>query len=133
MNSKNKETGKRLTFIVSKYFGSAKMLSEITGILQSALSQYMSGQKPITVGTAMKLQDKADINKDFILAGILPEVINNWQPIKPTAHSKEHKSNQTDNLTARGIAKHSILTNADGVKFYHTVAKQILLILHLME
>ena len=77
MNSKNKETGKRLTFIVSKYFGSAKMLSEITGILQSALSQYMSGQKPITVGTAMKLQDKADINKDFILAGILPEVINN--------------------------------------------------------
>jgi len=73
----------RLNIVVLQYFGKQKNFADATDINYDMASKYISGYMKITKKAAVKMQDLAGINADFVLNGNLPMMLDETKSAKP--------------------------------------------------
>ncbi|MCL2313474.1 MAG: helix-turn-helix domain-containing protein [Firmicutes bacterium] len=76
------ELGERLRKVINAYFSTVKNFAEKFDFNRSQVSSYLNGTIPITDAFATKLQDKANINKDYLLNGNLPMLLEDKKPLR---------------------------------------------------
>ncbi len=87
LNSENAKAGseitpgQRLEIVILRYFGKQKTLAEKVGLAANTISKYISGNLSISKATAMRFQDSAGINANYLLNGIEPMILNEEQAV----------------------------------------------------
>ncbi len=109
--------GQRLEAVILKYFEKQSILAEKAQVSPNTISQYISGRIGISKKTAMRMQDLAGINANYLLNGEEPMMIANTQPAKPykILHQGDVpaiKSKQEQKTHYRGIIKQMLLESS---------------------
>ena len=78
----NIEVGNRLRKIIEAYYSSVKDFAEKVNMTSPKISSFLGGHQTITDKTAAILQDKANINKDYLLNGNLPMLLEDKKPLR---------------------------------------------------
>ncbi len=106
--------GRRLESIILTFFDSQVKFSEKTHLTESVISEYISGNRKITDRAAIKMQELAGINANYLLNGIEPMMIADVKPeksYKPKYQGDIPRANNTLDVT-RSLATYLNLTKS---------------------
>ena len=103
----NETPADRLNIVIRKYFTTQAELANLLEIDQGSLSSYISGKNKFTKKFALRLQDVARINSDYLLNENLPMMIDETR--KPILDDNIPYTSKTNTKTQHGIIKHYIL------------------------
>ena len=111
------EVGIRLKKIIDAYFDRQKVFAEKVGISEYTLSRYISGAIPISDKTATSFQMLIGVNKDYLLNGNMPMILDERKPlrehlVRKADKSIEERTKQIQTDTSRAFISQKILASS---------------------
>jgi len=110
------EIGYRLQHTIALYFETQKKLAEISSIPVSSINEICSGKKKLNLKIAIKLQEMAGINANYLLNGVEPMMITNdaVKSYQPKYHGALPIKAQSTTLDlSRSITDYYVLIGAN--------------------